>query len=419
MPHLCLAQQLAFNSPLAGPAPVSSIVAPSIPGYVSIPSWQTRFDRWVNLKDADFSLRYRTVSDTNGAHEFNQAQQRGIIDGKFKFDAKGRYGISFHASSGRTFNWAYADFVGGGNKQALNLELAKDSPPQAFVLGVVAGLNPADYAASLKSGGWAFYVRRLSLDLSPIEGVAVQYGSFDINRGVSTEMTSYDNDGYIAGERLSIKRPGNIFADEISVTYAYIGDLYTPNFFERADRLEKNNYHQFLVRKKFLKRADASFDYTYQDTHSTYRAATLVDTHEIRVLDSIRVEAYRRPNTSSLSSPGGGKGYGVTVSRKISRVSLDGGIANIDTFYVTLTPVAYAGVLGLAMNGDSYGLGKRYFVRPTIRLAPYLEATGFYTHIYSGTLPPGSIPIFWNNQALNAGLNFDIKKALFPRNRVH
>ena len=305
--------------------------------------------------------------------------------------------------------------MGGGNKQALNLELAKDSPAQAFVIGVVAALNPTEYDASLKSGGWAFYVRRLSLDISPIEGLQAQYGSLDIDRGVSTEMTSYDNDGYIAGERISIKRPKNIFADEISVTYAYIGDIYTPNFFERADRLKQNNYDQFLVRKKFLKRADTSFDYTYQDTWGIYRAATLVDTHETHVFDSIRVEAYRRPNNSSVTSSGGGKGYGITVSKKISRVSMDAGIANIDILYVTLTPVAYAGVLGLVMNGDSYGLGKRYFVRPTIKITPYLEATGFYTHVYSPTLAAGGIPIFWNNQALNVGLNFDIKKAFFHK----
>src|ERR1022692_10878 len=204
-PQFCVAQQFALRSP----SPIDGAAAALPSAVVSTtnaqtPSWNAKFDRWVDLKEFDFSLRYRTVSDTNGAHEFDQAQQRGIVDGKFKFDAAGKYGISFHASSGRSFNWAYADFMGGGNKQALNLELAKDSPMQAFVLGVVTRLAPTDYAASLKSGGWAFYVRRLSLNLSPIQGIEAQYGSFDFNRGVSTEMTSYDNDGYLAGERISI-----------------------------------------------------------------------------------------------------------------------------------------------------------------------------------------------------------------------
>jgi hypothetical protein len=67
------------------------------------------------------------------------------------------------------------------------------------------------------------------------------------------------------------------------------------------------------------------------------------------------------------------------------------------------------------VNGDSYGIGKRVFVRPAIKLTPYLEATGFYTH-RSG--PTSSIySLIWNRQAIQAGLNFDMKKLLFP-NRV-
>ena len=207
---------------------------PSATVIVKTPLWKTRFDRLVDLKEFDFSMRYRGVDDSNGAHEFEQGQQRGIIDGKFKFDTEGKYGVVFHASTGRYFNWAYADFAGGGNEKGLNLEIAKASPEQAGHLGFFAELFPAQLKASELSGGWSFYIRRLYLDAEPVKGLEAQYGSLDINRGVASEITTYDNDGYIAGERILIKQPKNIFFDEASVTYAYIGDLYTPNFFARG-----------------------------------------------------------------------------------------------------------------------------------------------------------------------------------------
>ena len=98
-------------------------------------------------------MRYRGVDDSNGAHEFEQGQQRSIVDGKFKFDARGRYGIVFHASTGKYFNWAYADIAGGGNEKALNLELMKASREQAGYLGFFAQLFPQELKASEQIGG--------------------------------------------------------------------------------------------------------------------------------------------------------------------------------------------------------------------------------------------------------------------------
>ena len=65
----------------------------------------------------------------------------------------------------------------------------------------------------------------------------------------------------------------------------------------------------------------------------------------------------------------------------------------------------------MGVNGDSYGLGNRFFVRPSIKLKPYLEVNGYYTHeIGQFTVPD---QIVWNKQALNAGIVFDLKKAFF------
>jgi hypothetical protein len=362
----------------------------------------------------DFSLRYRGVFDSNNAHEYNQAQQRSIVDGKFKFDATGRYGIVFHASTGKYFNWAYADFMGGGNEQGLQAEYAKATPLQlAAIDAYLPGAEP--------SGGWSFYVRRLYLDLEPVHGIELQYGSLDINRGDASEITTYDNDGYITGERILIKRPKNFFFDEASITYAYFGDLYTPNFFVRGERLGQSNYHQFLVRKQIAKRIDASFDYTWQDASNTWREDARFKVPESRVVDSVRVEFYERPNEIAFRNVDdfapGAKGFAITADKEINkRLSVEGGIAEIDPHQGVLTQLESSATLCMGVNGDAYGLGKRYFVHPTIKINHYMVLTGYYTHEFGAFSVHDQI--VWNKEALNAGFIFNIKDALFPPHTV-
>lgn len=205
----------------------------------------------------------------------------------------------------------------------------------------------------------------------------------------------------------------------MSVTYAYLGDLYTPNFFARADRLTHTNYHQYLVRKELAKRLNASFDYTWQDKSHTLRQAVEVKIPETRILDSARVETYERLNAISFSEvvdfAPGGKGFAFTLAKKNvgHHLSLEGGYAHIDPHQAVLTQSETSATFTMGMNGDAYGLGTRFFVRPSIKLTPYLELNGFYTHeIGQFTVLD---QIVWNKQALNAGLVFDLKKAFFPK----
>jgi hypothetical protein len=381
-------------------------------------------DRWFTLNDSTFSLRYRSVFDLDNAHEFNHAQERSILDGRFKFDKEGRYAVAFHASSGKYFNWAYADFMGGGNKQAFLAEQAKATPAVQVKFARAETLDAANYLASQSSGGWSFYVRQLYFDAEPIKGVELQYGGLDINRGVASEMTTYDNDGYISGERIVLKRPSNLFFDEASVTYAYLGDLFKPNFFARGERLAHSNYHQFLVRRHVGKRVDSSFDYTWQSAANMLHEDVFVKVPETRVIDSVRVEFYQRlngiyypnvPHTATFYRTGG-HGFGFTASKKTKQGLFEAGIVNIDEQSAVLTQVGVLGVTGLAMNADQFGMGNRYFVRPSIKLTPYLDLTGYYTHLYGTQTDPNQL--LWDKQALNAGLVFDLKKALLPTKRA-
>ena len=402
----------AQETPQPPAATFVSLSAASLPK-----SFPTRFNRWVNLNEMDFSLRYRSTFDSNNAHEFNQAQQRSIIDGKFKFDPAGHYGIAFHASTGKYFNWAYSDVIGGGNEQGFDREFAKASPTQQVAVDAYEGTQ--QNTQQIASGGWSFYVRRLYLDVEPIAGIEAQYGSLDINRGAASEITTYDNDGYIDGARILFKRPKNLFFTEASVTYAYFGDLYTPNFFARGERLAHSNYHQFLVRKQIGKRLNTSFDYTWQDAANTLREAAEVRVPESRVVDSVRLEVYERLNQISFRGVQdfvpGAKGYAITgVKRKIfHRVDLEAGYAHIDQHQAVLTQSESAATLTMGVNGDSYGMGTRYFIHPSIRLSSCLSLTGFYTHLIDAFTIPDQI--LWNKQNLNAGVVLDLKSLLFPK----
>jgi hypothetical protein len=384
-------------------------------------SWHTGMDRWLTVNDMTYSMRYRAVTDINGAHEFNQGQERSILDGRFKFDEQGRYALAFHASSGKYFNWAYADFMGGGNKQAFALSQASATAAEKIKFGRAETVDNANFVASQSSGGWSFYVRELYADLEPVKGIEFQGGGLDINRGAASEITTYDNDGYITGERLLIKRPKQLFLDEISVTYAYLGDVFKPNMFARLDTFKHSDYHQFLLRKHVGKRVDASFDYTWQNAANMLHEDALVNVKESKVFDSVRVEYYQRlngiyyPNVPHITTffRKGGNGYAFTVDKKVKRLAMEGGFDSYDLQSGALTQVGVLGVMGMALNGDQYGQGKRYFARPVIQLTPYLSAQAYFTRLYGTQSDPTQV--IWNKQAVNAGLVFDIRKALFRR----
>ena len=404
----------------ATPQPFGA-VANTISSPVTIPApWQGKVERWLDLNSFNYGARYRSTFDENGARSFDQGQQRLVADGKFKFDEKGRYGIGFHLSSGRYFNWAYADFIGGGQHDFINNSFAKMTPFEQYIFTVEP--PPAGF---YNSGGGQLYLRQLFLAAEPVNGVKFEFGGFGINHGVNSEATSYDDDGYMSGERVSLERPKQFWLSEVSYTRGYLGDLYTPNFFARGSRLSQSNYWQILGRKDFGKRFAVSADYTFTRPEGapfylkTTREAILVDTRRSKAVDKVRFEAYQRIN-GGMYGPGfafpDGKGFALTLSRDFThRFALDAGIADIDPSYVNNLGVnVQAIILGLTTNGDQYGIGKRYFVRPTIRVGHDVSLVAAYSHLFGdATVSPAGEVDAWNAQSLTAGFQFDIKQALF------
>ena len=222
-----------------------------------------------------------------------------MLDGHFKLDAEGKYSIGFHFSSGHYFDWAFADFAGGGTTEANYKSIPRLSPADRL-----DAIESGPEAAYYPSGGWAFLPRQLYFDAKPLKGLEFQYGSIGINRGDNSEITSYDDDGYMSGGRLIIRQPEHFYFDELSVTYGYLGDINTPNFLDRYQRLSQSNYHQFLARKKLTPWLDVSADYTWHVAH-TMREAAYVKAKWAKAVDAVRVEAYQRFNDVFVDTQSG------------------------------------------------------------------------------------------------------------------
>jgi hypothetical protein len=205
------------------------------------------------------------------------------------------------------------------------------------------------------------YLKQLYLSAKPVTGVEVQYGGLYFNRGESTEITSYDNDGYLTGQRVSLKRPKELFFDEISATYGYLGDLTKANINKRWHRLSQGNYHQLLVGKKVRERVSLSLDYTSQWGASTLREAIRVNTPKAPV-DYVRAEFYQRVDVNRDA------GFALHTEKGLlkKRFLIGGGFAQIDRSYGGL-------------NGDRFNRGKRFLINTTYVMSPEFSLSTFLT----------------------------------------
>jgi len=393
-------------------------------------------ERWLDLTDLSHTERYRNAFATGGAHLFDNAQQRSLVAGKIKLDAQGRYDIGFRASSGRYFNWSFGGYTGENFADRVGAPTFSPSynATAAERLGVTkavfsdpTGLNLAH--GDIKSNGWQFYLRELYFSATPVKQVTVEFGSFGIERGLSTEITSFDEDGYLSGERVRIHDAKHLFFDEVGFTTAYFGDIATPSVFDRGGSLKKSNYRQVFAKKQ-LKRVGFSGEYTWQagtDTGTnTLRKAVVVGTRELKFIDSIRVEAYERLNSTSFpgiaTSPlgpisplsiNGASGFAIAASKKIGKLSGDIGFASVDKDYSVYSGYRFLAAVGFPLNGDAYGTGNRPYAHASYTFAPGMTAFGFYTH----QVGDEGVRTF-NKQGLNAGVTFDLKAMVNKTKRV-
>ena len=79
------------------------------------------------------------------------------------------------------------------------------------------------------------YVKQLYGSVAPIRGLEFQLGGLYINHGENTEVTSYDDDGYVMGERVTLRAPSRVYFDELSFTRAGLASIDMPGLRLNSD----------------------------------------------------------------------------------------------------------------------------------------------------------------------------------------
>ena len=270
-----------------------------------------RLYRWLDLQAVSVGAQYVFAKNGLGVTTANQQQYQVAVRGRFKLDAKGRFGINAGLYTGATF-------IAGFNNTGLGMGEAQSN----------------------------LYLKHLYLSVLPLDRVEVQYGSLDVWHDESTDITGYAYNGYVVGERVSIKRPRELFFDDISVAYGYVGDLNSPNAIGRLHRLGQSTFHRFMLKKSISERAWVSTDYAFQSGTETWREAIRMRATELRVLDTFHAEVYE---VSRIHPGYGFAAYGEKAV--LSKFVLGGGYADIDR---------------TMLNSDRFGRGKRLFLTAKI-----------------------------------------------------
>lgn len=290
--------------------------------------------RWIEIDAIQISTRYRSIRAANGNSLANQNQYQVNARGRFKFDRAGRYSIHAGLFSGNSITGGWNTTGWGTGRPQTNL-----------------------------------YLKQLYLSAKPVNGVELQFGGIAFNNGVNTEITGYDNDAYLTGERLAVRRPKDLYFDEISVTFGYIGDALRPSIFSRFEHLNRSNYHQFLVRKQLTKRVEFSADYTFESGRDTLRQAVRAKVPEVRFIDTLLFENYQR------ISPDNGYGFNIFGEKAVTKkFTVNGGFARIDR---------------AQLNADRFPPGKRLYLGASYKLSPEFSVSSI---IIEGIGPlPGSL----------------------------
>jgi len=286
---------------------------------------QSRFD----LETLTLYSRYRFVENNAEVVTASQIQMKESLRARVNIDEAGRFSIHLGAFSGSSFTSSW-DTTGVG------------------------------------TGEWSpdAYLKQLYFSAVPARGIEAQVGGLYFSRGESTEITTYDDDGFLTGERIAIRRPGQLFFDEVSATRAAIGSTTTPGFFRRLDTFAHPDYWQVQAVKRFSRSVSASADVTSAFGARTIRAAVFARLPKASPVGAIRLEQYRRVDGNAAG------GFAVSGERQMmSRLKLQAGYATIDPFYGGL-------------NADRIQRGPRVFAIATVSLPAALSVQIFATRAF-------------------------------------
>jgi hypothetical protein len=301
----------------------ASVQPTSPPAHPPVNSGPHPLARWLEAQAFTVSARYRYVEDALDRTRQNQMQAQEQIRARFKFDEAGRYSVHAGLSTGNAFSSGWnSTGIGTGNGTA------------------------------------KIYLKQLFAAAEPWKGIELQYGSLYPARGLSTEITSYDNDGYLTAGRVSVRRPREAFFDDITVSVGYLGYLNTPFVFDRTGAFSRQNYWQLFASKQIAAALTLSTDYSVIEDDGVLRQAARWRINQ-PILDVVMGEYGVRLDGGSHQTA-----FAFSGEKTIAHVTVQAGYANVDPVFAQL-------------NGDRYGRGDRIFTIGSIPLPLDLSASWF------------------------------------------
>lgn len=218
--------------------------------------------RWLTLDTASIGTRYRWANTVAGAPLWNQQQHQLALRG------------ALHAGSFPRLELHFGFFTGSG---------------------FAAGWNNTGPGTGRARAN--VYLKQLAVEARPWSGVAIEAGGLDFLRGVATEITSFDADGYLVGQRVRVRRKERLFFDEISFANGYLGNLNRSSVLPRLGSFARSNYRQVLVTKSLREGVHASAEYAWEAGSHTFRQAVSVRVPDSRWIDSVRFEQVEAANS--------------------------------------------------------------------------------------------------------------------------
>jgi hypothetical protein len=347
-----LALTLSFSLGWCGSAFAQTPTAASLDVARDSPE-RSRAAPWFEPQTVTLSSRYRFVENSADKVTANQVQFKDAFRARFNVDRGRRFSINVGAFSGSSFisSWDTTG-IGSGNPSA------------------------------------SLYMKQLYASAAPVHGLELQLGGLYINHGENTDVTSYDDDGYVMGERVTLRRPSMAYFDEVSLTSAGLGSIEMPGVIRRLKLFGHQNYWQAQIIKHVSHVVSASADFTGVSGAETVRAAAAFRLPKAAPVSTVRLELYRRVTMEPAS------GFAVIAERPVTAH------ARLQVGYATIDP-SYGG-----LNADRIQRGRRIFGTATIPLTPTLNVQLFATQAF------GNDFTVTNHTRFDAVVTYDVLAAI-------
>lgn len=285
--------------------------------------------QWLDVQALQVGARYRWNENSAGVETADGLQWHALTRGRVLFEPAGRVSLNIMASAGSTYVASWND----------------------------TGIGTGDFVGR-------FRVRHLFLAATPVRGLELQAGGLAPYRGDVSENISHDMDGYLVGQRVTI-RPSGGRVTQVSGTVGHLGDFAEPNVFRRLDDFVDYNYGQVLVGVQLHDRATASVDYAYEDGRDVFRQALVWRTASTSgPITGVRLESYQRV------SAGRGSGLNASADLRFGKLAVTTGVMSVDRRYVP------------TFNGDRYGIGKRWYSIGTYPVTPSASLVWYHTRAF-------------------------------------